>query len=167
MNSLDPKTPPKMLFGEPNICTYCGQPSNCIDHVIPFSYYSVVVSKRARDSTGIRTFSCNMCNGILGDRFFDTFLDRIKFVNATWIQKGQKYARSASWSDQEIADLDHTLRTYVASQTYKIRFYDSVAEWPFSSGFWFAIDNLKSSNVLDREHPKYSEFAASFFKGFY
>ena len=112
---------PNFIFGDVNHCTYCGVTPTCVDHVIPVSQFSDKKRSGSKfSSTGIRTYCCHQCNSFLSDKYFPTFNERVLHIRGKLIAKSQPSSRCAVWSDEEIAKLDHTLRTYVANKQYKI-----------------------------------------------
>lgn len=153
---------PSFLFGDPHICTYCGAPATCIDHAIPLASYSDL-PRRKLEMTGVRTYACHQCNGWLGAKVFPTFKERVEFVNGKLIAKAQKFSKDASWSDEEIAALDHTLRTYIASRQLQMRQADAQTTWQGSAGFWAVMSTLYRIPYLEKDDPKYVEWVADYF----
>lgn len=157
---------PSFLFGTPDHCTYCGAPPSCYDHVIPISSYRDKPRTRRDDHHGVRTYACSRCNGLLGSKVFPTFRERVAYVNGKLVEKAQKYRRDASWSDEEIAALDDTLRSYVASRQLAQRAADANVQWADSAGFWAAVSTLYAIPQLDRESPKFVEWLSDYFSDF-
>ncbi len=152
---------PNLLFGDPFKCTYCGDSVDCIDHVIPISSYSM--SRKQLEKSGVRTFSCNHCNQALGSRVFDSFRDRLLFVNRRIVKKAQEYRNEASWSDDEICELDHTLRTFVANRQVGMRLADERSIWLHSAGFFSSVSGLRCHDLLDPSSPKFIEWLHNYF----
>jgi hypothetical protein len=161
-------TVPSFIFGDPEICMYCGAMSEDIDHVFP-------VGKRAFNSqeleikpfNGVRTYSCVSCMKALGNHTFKTFAKRLKFVLKFNREQSKKFGRKASWSDREINALDYTLQTYVRSKQNEMRALDAKVTWMSSLPFRIAIRNLSRVRELDRADMRYREWLADYFSGFY
>lgn len=156
-------TIPSFIFGSPENCTYCGETPNALDHVIPVSQYSVKKRKAGGKERGVRTYACTQCNSILGDKYFDTFLERIMFVRGRLTEKAGRNSRKAAWDDDEILELSGSIRNYVASKQFKIRAMDRRTEWPLSFRFYQAIGNLDTVHALTPSHPKYQEWVHAYF----
>lgn len=156
---------PSFLFGNPGVCTYCGAPSTCIDHAIPLATYRDLPRKK-RDMTGVRTYACHQCNAWLGSKVFPTFRDRVGFVNGKLVSQAQKFSKDASWSDGEIAELDDTLRTFIANRQLQVRQADARSSWQGSAGFWSAISTLYRIPHLEKDSPKFVEWVADYFSDY-
>ncbi len=157
-------TPPNFCFGDLYHCTYCGARPDDYDHVIPVSSY--LDGPRKSYSGGTKTHACKACNTALGNRHFDSFHDRVAFANEAIIKKSQKFSRDASWSDEEICELDHTLRTFVASRQLAMQAMDSRASWFGSYDYYNNLSGLSRIPYLDRTHAKYKEWLAHYFRGY-
>lgn len=155
---------PNFIFGNPNVCAYCGEKPSDIDHVIPLSQYKDGKRSRADKDKGIRTYSCRACNASLADKYFSSFAERVAFTQKEIIKKAQKFKRDASWTDKEIAQLDHTLRTYVANRQIQMRTIDKRSEWAFSRDFYRNIETIKEAKCMQKDSPKYKEWVSNYFK---
>jgi hypothetical protein len=164
MSHLDEKMEmPNFIFGSPNLCTYCGDIPSEIDHVIPLSQYIDRKRSRSDDSRGIRTYSCRNCNSVLSNKYFSSFIERVMFTREQIIKKAQKFKRDASWSDEEISQLDHTLRTFVANRQIQQRLADKRTEWAFSPSFYRNLDTIKNAKCLQPDNPKYKQWVYDYF----
>lgn len=160
---------PNICFGDPERCTYCGEPSTSIDHVIPVSYWLVYDRRIKRESLkmkGVITFACSKCNCILNDRMFPTFRERINQVQEYYLKKAKKYKGHAEWDNEEIAKLDHTLMSYVASKQEDMRRIDRQTTWIESISFRKCIKDLKYSSYIDPMSRKYLCWVREYFEGF-
>jgi hypothetical protein len=97
---------------------------------------------------------------------FESFAARLQYVGERFVREGQKFRREASWSDEEIAQLDHTLRTFVANRQLAMRDADSRVTWAGSPEFLEAISGLKRVKYLDPSSPAYVEWLAEYFSGY-
>lgn len=105
------------------------------------------------------------CNQKLSNKVFSTFVERVLFIREKIIAEAQKNSRVASWSDEEIVELDYTLQTFVASKQLQIRQNDRRSEWAFTHNFYSNIDDLKTVHCLDELSPKYLEWVKDYFIG--
>lgn len=71
------------IFAESNNqCFYCGDPAECIDHIIPWDF--------SRDSSkGNLVASCLLCNGIAGAKIFDNLEEKREYIRSQL--RRQKY----------------------------------------------------------------------------
>lgn len=155
---------PNFLFGDGDHCSYCGEPSQCIDHTIPVSFLQE--SRKNSDPCGPMTYCCNFCNLTLGDKFFHTFLDRMRYVQ----KAAQDYARKKfrnipGWSNENILELDHTLQTYVAAKAEEVRKFDRMSTWDRTSKWGKVVAQIRDSPELDEGSTKFVPFYKEFFDG--
>lgn len=158
---------PNFIFGDPMVCTYCGCRATEIDHVIPIAGTTNRKRRHADMSKGIRTYACKRCNTKLGCKRFDHFGDRLNFLANYYQELAQEFKRDSEWSDEEIQELDYTLRTYVASNQERMKELDEKVTWKDSIQFRVAIRNLAYVYCLDRMSPKYIEWVSVYFSGYY
>ena len=67
----------RYTFGKQYTCFYCGEPADCIDHTIPYSWFRDTkrTGHRQQESIGFMTYSCKEYNQIpskLKEYFIDT-----------------------------------------------------------------------------------------------
>ncbi len=97
-------------------CHYCGQPGVTIDHVPP---QSLRTRLGELGLTGHYTFHevrcCRECNCLLGARPLYTLADRKRFIKRVLRKRYARFVRMPPWSDEQLAELGHTLRTSVLS----------------------------------------------------
>jgi hypothetical protein len=161
----DSNNPPSFIFGDPEYCTYCGVPANCLDHVIPVSSYKNIAAEQRRggEDLGLRTHSCQECNRFLGAKVFPTFYDRLIFSGERILKESKKFKRDASWTDEEIAELDDTLRSFVANRQLAMRQLDAQATWLNSSGFWKCMSTLYKQPSVDKTSDKFKPWVYDYF----
>jgi uncharacterized protein YlaI len=159
---------PSFTFGIPGFCTYCGGKSNSIDHVIPVSSYRMktMMKRRGAADAGIRTYACSKCNSRLGAKTFKTFRQRIEFVISKITKDASEFKRDASWSDEEIAELDHTLRTYIANRQFRMREADEKTIWIHTIQFSKVMSTLESVHCINKDHPKFTKWVFDYFRDY-
>lgn len=98
------------LFGKRGYCTYCGEPADTIEHLIPWSFISKPYEKRKLK--GFCTYACRECNELGGNKLFLTFEERLKYVTKRIEKKYKKYLLVV-WDKDELNTLNGNLKKYV------------------------------------------------------
>lgn len=151
-------------FGCPGVCTYCGETRKLtVDHVLPVSYLFPRRFKNINNK-GITCVACSQCNGFLGNRHFDTFMDRCEFVSARIEKKHRRLARGDVWEKDELATLKGKLRTYVKQQNLRRLSLQERIEWLGSDSFYRNISGLCFEPSLDRGSSTFSSLAYGYFE---
>lgn len=72
------------IFAESNNqCFYCGDPAECIDHIIPWDF--------SRDSSKENLVaSCLLCNGIAGSQIFNNLEEKREYIRSQLRRKKYK-----------------------------------------------------------------------------
>jgi len=151
---------PAFRIGTWEHCVYCGEPSECRDHVIPFSFLSLSDSKRYE--IGPQALSCKNCNLILGNRSFDTFDERCKWISNNLGQRRRK--SGPLWERHEINQLKGKLRQYVNQCQNKHQWLTIRWEWYDSDCYWKNLEGLLTETLLKSESPRYKEGYGNFFR---
>ena len=60
--------------------------------------------------------SCNLCNNTLGGKILFTFRERLEFLSTRYIARLDKME---AWDGTELAQMGHSMRTYIESRQYK------------------------------------------------
>ena len=154
---------PNMRFGLEGVCSYCGLDADQIDHVIPWSYIALPGERRT-NARGITTYSCQWCNVRLGAILFPSMLTRLMHIEGEARSLSKKYRRAPQWGDEEIMELDGSLRSYVIKAQAEMRVIDSIASWAFSPKYFRIIDTVRSSDYVDDESPRRNPFVIEFFR---
>jgi len=106
-------------IGDPeleDICTYCGEPCDTRDHVIPFSYTSVHPANKRdhRSNKEEDTVPCCMeCNQMLGNRLLTTVATRAAYLIGATERRYSKLLEMPDWTEDELEDLGYALRTNI------------------------------------------------------
>ena len=151
-------------FGTHGVCTYCGAASKCVDHVIPVSWFHKTgIRKESTRNRGVRTFSCNNCNRVLSDRYFNTFKDRCEWVESHYRKSYRKIARLDPWDDSEIASLKGKLKQYVKTKEIQRNEITRRAEWPFSDSYFKNIVDLADQPAVTASNPKAIDWLCEYF----
>ena len=100
---------------EIDVCYYCGQPADSIDHVTPRAIKEMCHGEHPNPVTATTetVIACRECNSALGSRFFETLADRKAAAKDHIRRKYAKYLRMPAWTDQELETLGPSLRGYV------------------------------------------------------
>lgn len=121
----------RMRFGIPGMCSYCGRPSESIDHVIPISL-DMERQGRSLHSFGMTTYSCHFCNCSKGDLVFSSYRDILLYIRKRNLFRFRDILYSEPWSDGEINGLDWTLRSYVKSRQVSREWAKETVQFPWS-----------------------------------
>lgn len=154
---------PSFVFGDRDACTYCGDTPVCLDHVIPLSSYSVKARNSGSAEPGVRTYACESCNLRLGAKVFQSFEERMLHVKELLMKDSRKFSRDASWSDDELAELDYTLQTYVKTRQMAMRLCDEKVQWQGSQGHRQCLATLHDVACLKKDAPLFIEWLAVYF----
>lgn len=149
-------------------CIYCGSPATVVDHIIPYAY----VQTHTLDNL---VGCCAVCNGIASDKHFDTFIEKMMFVQGVRRKRGLEQTggitpeatrdkKVTSLSSKEIKgtlrklDLLKTQKTYKElaqslGVTYSYVHQISKRKMPPSAPFAKAVMELHSVTVFPKK-PK-------------
>ena len=109
-----------MPYG-PDVCVYCGDPANSIDHVAPISYVASLQHDWERHRLKLRHSlyrvpACKDCNTRLS-AFVGTCITEKRAELKRRLRR--RYARllgEYDWHDDDLAELGYTLSTTIKSQ---------------------------------------------------
>jgi hypothetical protein len=119
-------------------CVYCGMTATARDHFVPRSWrrmmdgavWRVGVWLDAPDTVPV----CAECNLTAGAVPFDTVAEKRRYIQECYRRKYGRLLARSFWSDQELDELGHTLRSTVErSETQKLRLILRLA-WPYEFG---------------------------------
>ena len=107
----------RYTFGKQYTCFYCGEPADCIDHTIPYSWFrdTKTSGQRQQESVGFMTYSCRECNQILGDKIFPTIQDRLLYVHKH-LRKRHKKEMNVVWDNEDLSTVSGRLQEYINQQ---------------------------------------------------
>jgi len=98
-------------FNRSGICTYCGAPSDTVDHV-PCRSAVDRMGKEAFPAL-LKVDSCAECNYTLTDKWLTNLSDRASYLLGKYKSKYSVALRAPSWTDDEIESLGRNLRSSV------------------------------------------------------
>lgn len=108
---------PDYLFGCMGICTYCGDISNTLDHVIPVSFFDGrMVRAGSMRGKGVRTYSCSDCNAVLSNKYFESFRKRCQYVNQAIERRYKTVLNLPVWTPEEFAELGKNIKSRLAEK---------------------------------------------------
>jgi hypothetical protein len=155
-----------LVFGHPGTCTYCGEVADSLDHVIPWSYLTASRKGAVRDrkgaDPGVKTFACRECNNILGARHFQSFYDRLKFVNDRLRKKCARDLTAPKWDEDELAEIGKTLKVYLDHAECRSAIAKSRVGWMHNHDLWLIVEDIRELTA-DVTNPKYREFLHRYF----
>jgi len=110
------------IWGSKNICYYCGQRADCVDHVIPKSALRQLaalgdeaITKRIIRNRALKVWCCHECNCLLSDSLQESLPERKAYLKAKLKKKYKRTLNLPRWEEDEIAELGYNLRVYVVS----------------------------------------------------
>lgn len=125
----------RYTFGRHGVCTYCGNPADCVDHTIPYSWFrNTGGNSRKQESVGFMTYSCRECNGLLGSRLFPTFQERLLYVQRRLRSKYKKYM-GVLWDKEDLSGVSGRLKQYIRQQLRLNLAIRKRLSWPESPDF--------------------------------
>jgi hypothetical protein len=98
--------------GPENVCAYCGDSADTIDHAVPQSW----VVKRLGNLAGHKfpkVSACVLCNSLLGSHVDASWSDRKSRLAGIYHKRGRSLLRTADWTDEELNSFGPALKTYV------------------------------------------------------
>jgi len=151
---------PYFRIGSPTICTYCGDAGDAYDHVICVASQTINRKKSDRTEYGPIARSCSSCNGMLGSKYFNSFMERCSFVS----HRINLRAKPVLWTRREMSELDWKLLKLVEQDVARRLWYRSRSDWFQSRDFWLNLESINWEQCLDSSHPKFNEQLFLFFK---
>jgi hypothetical protein len=95
-------------------CIYCGDWFECRDHVVPVSWL-----RDRRDYRPDETVHCcNDCNQLAGDYVPCSIEDKASYILEKVLRKSGKYLKPVQWTNEELAELDHSLKGFVKHEIF-------------------------------------------------
>lgn len=155
------ETYPKLVIGTWTHCAYCGEPSTCRDHLWPFKMLSVADRKRYEPQIGPQAMACRDCNGLLSDKYFETFETRAKNVSEKLYLRAHQ--TGAKWSKAEIRELRGKLRKFVDFKQTQRRCLMERSQWFYSFNYLKNLESLPLEPILNHELPKFKSSYFHFF----
>ena len=99
-----------------SVCSYCGFPRQCLDHVPPLKIADSVDIQdfRFRGGEFILFPSCLECNALLGAKALCTYQERLHFLYTAYIKR----ITERSWSRAEMEELGRGLKAFIEARQY-------------------------------------------------
>ncbi len=107
-----------------DVCVYCGDPANTIDHVCPVWHvarlFDHIADHAHRLRHGLLTVpSCRDCNSRLGGFIAYCVSEKREELKRRLRRKYQHLLGEYDWQPEELAELGHSLRSYIQGQETK------------------------------------------------
>ena len=103
-----------------NLCVYCNDDAEEVDHIIPWAYMRC-------DSDENLVASCWLCNRIASDKVFDSIGEKrshILLIRDRWLRKHPV----SLWLHSEVADMGRALRLKIESECLLFDDQEDLAE---------------------------------------
>lgn len=94
----------------PYTCTYCGSPSDSLDHVVPQSY-----TNSTSFSKDLVVPCCRECNTLLSNTFNHTISDRCYFLIPKYQKRYKRELNMPDWTEQELNEVSEDMANFVSS----------------------------------------------------
>lgn len=152
------------VFGIPYTCTYCGNPADGLDHVMP---WTIITAQKRRDgggghTPGVRTHCCRQCNSILGNRIYPTMWLRIMHVNQRLRVLLADHMAYRIWTREETIPMGPNLRRQCEVKTLLRRVAGARIGWPYDPVLLELLVQTRAK-VSDPGSPHHRVFLARFF----
>ena len=94
------------------LCTYCGDVSECRDHVVPVSFTSnIPARKRGKTNKKDTVPCCTECNSLLGNKLLTTVETRAAYLIGVMELRYANLLETPYWSQEDLDDLGYTMRS--------------------------------------------------------
>jgi hypothetical protein len=110
----------RSIWGTKNICYYCGQPADSIDHVIPqyllrqlVALGDAEITKDILRQRALKDWACRECNCLAGSSMQDSLVERKQFIKEKLRKKYRKIVGLPRWDDDELNEMGYVLRSYI------------------------------------------------------
>lgn len=95
-------------------CYYCGVPADTVDHVPPRSVRVRLAELNLQNRYAHHEVPCCFeCNSLLGARAPFGLTDRKRYLKTRLSRRYAKLLRIPKWDDAELAEVGHSLQSYV------------------------------------------------------
>jgi len=113
---------------EPELCYYCGQISDTIDHVVPQSTLLQLATLEDTEITykvlrqrALKVPACRECNCLLSDSLQDTLAERKAFLKKKLRKRYARLLEIPQWEEGELDELGRNLNDYIRNSIKKKR----------------------------------------------
>jgi hypothetical protein len=111
-------------------CTYCGLPSDSIDHIPPQAMRAMIQDLGAYKGVWREVPACRWCNSHLADLALLTVEDRRQYIKKVLRKKFKKLLSLPDWTDAALAELGPSLRCFVIDSIHKAQIVKERLAWP-------------------------------------
>ena len=121
-------------------CTYCGEPCDTMDHVVPVSV-SEVSRKTAKWTEEHVVPCCRECNTLLGNSYILTVWERASFIEKKLENRYKKILACPEWDEEDLKEMAYKFRKRIKNDLDAKRVTlcrVQHAEWVASSGIEIA-----------------------------
>jgi len=110
------------IWGTKNVCYYCGQQADSIDHVIPQAVLRELsalgdeyVTKEMLGKRALKVWACRECNSLAGCSLQDSLPERRDFVKKKLRKKYKRIIELPQWEEGEIEEMGYNLQVFIRS----------------------------------------------------
>lgn len=98
------------------LCTYCGEPAESLDHVVPvsFTHANRPKGKQGEFNNGFeRVPACRDCNGTLRNLMINSVEALAAYLAGRLESRFRKVLKMPRWDEDDLEELGHALRSSV------------------------------------------------------
>lgn len=144
---------------EENVCVYCGDFADSIDHIPPKSQRAFIGGDKtlAVNYPFFEVIACRDCNSRLSDCACWTLERRKKYLIDSLKRKHKTLLRAPKWEEEELEELGESLRQYIktsANKKEKQKLRLSTLGSPNSIHAENLICTKKSKQKIQKEEPE-------------
>ena len=141
-DQLDSWVPWNLYISTDGVCVYCGEQSQCRDHLIPVAF----MMTRARDGSemrrGMTIDACTECNAILSSKIYFSFYDRLASARILLTRRYKKYYSMPEWGYDELDELTGLLKDHVYSRQMCRSVIVERLNWQFTKPFHLLVGTI-------------------------
>lgn len=108
------------IWGSKNVCYYCGQQADSVDHVVPqdvlrmlAALSDIAITRAVLRKRALRVWACRECNSLASCSIQDSLQGRRQFVKDKLKKKYRKILELPKWEPEELEDMGYVLRKYI------------------------------------------------------
>jgi hypothetical protein len=150
------------------ICVYCGDKATTKDHFIPVSAEYMISDLKSTYKCKVLLPACSNCNNIAGNRVFNTFSQKQKYIQGRIRDKNRDLLRAGLWTKEELGELGPSLQKYIESSLRELISIERRINWRIidnpayakivrlnsrqeSTGKFFAPKNVDKGGIIEKE----------------
>lgn len=98
-------------------CTYCGMPSDTMDHVPALSTVSMIRATEIETGRMIKVPACRECNSLLGTTTAHSIVERRAIVREKLTARYRKYLNMPKWDEDDFEDVSPEMAKFIRASS--------------------------------------------------